>query len=68
MQNLAEQIKDVLATEIHGLDARVEKLVEEKSKKEKDTPREPEPENKMSDGVKDFIKEKQDNPLKGKEI
>lgn len=68
MQNLAEQIKNALALEIQGLNEKVEKLVEEKSKKEKDTPREPEPEKKMSDGVKDFIKEKQDNPFKGKEI
>lgn len=70
MSNLTEIVKNTLEPLMKGLEERAEKLEESKKESsEKRNANQEKPDKKEpSEGVLQFVKEKTDNPLKGKEI
>lgn len=67
MQDLEKQIRDLFIPLIEGINKILEKKAEKNEKKPL-TGSEDLPDNEMYTGVKDFIKQKKENPLNGKEI
>lgn len=67
MQDLDQKIRDLFIPLIEGINKILEKKAEKNEKKPL-TGSEDLPDNEMYTGVKDFIKQKKENPLSGKEI
>lgn len=70
MANLTEIVRSTLDPLMKGLEERVEKLEESKkeSSEESNANQEKTDKKEPNEGVLQFVKEKTNNPLKGKEI
>ena len=67
MQDLDQKIRDLFIPLIEGINKILEKKAEKNEKKPL-TGSEDLPDDEMYTGVKDFINQKKENPLSGKEI